>query len=559
MPTLKVLDRPFSAQKPKPLNTAGKPPQTLQDAPQNVAIVQREKRLPVERKISPDRTVEETITDVPQAVELEMALLGAMIQEPENTIAQAALTLRVDSFASPVHGQIFQALCDMWDSGNKLDLLTFSQYLEDNKISSAVGGRAYVTQLFATTGGHVDAGFVQDYIRIIREKHLRRRTLRHAFALAKAAQHHNEESPIGLLRSFLGSYERLIQESEEQGGGFYDAAQLLNGHIPLKPPEIVRHVLYQGSKMILGGTSKARKTWALMDLAIAVSTGTQWWGFNTRRARVCYINLELPPWAFEERLQMICKKLGVKPAEQWLKILHLRGQAQSIEDFRRHYSLMLRSGHFGLLLLDPMYKLLGRRDENKAGDVASLCNEVDRITDETGAAIAFGGHFSKGNQAEKESIDRISGSGVFARDQDTIMTMTSHEDIDCYTVDTTLRVSPPIKQFVVRWEDPVFVRDDGKDPQQLRGSKGGRPKKWTEKDIIDEMGVGQGWKTVKLQKHLKEEFNMSAARFYVLWEDLRNHSKIRVNEEGLWFRTSLSQPSSESSESSESDSLSQPL
>lgn len=38
-----------------------------------------------------------------------------------------------------------------------------------------------------------------------------------------------------------------------------------------------------------------------------------------------------------------------------------------------------------------------------------------RLTVETGAGVAFGSHFSKGNQIQKESIDRISGSGVFAR------------------------------------------------------------------------------------------------------------------------------------------------
>jgi len=34
----------------------------------------------------------------------------------------------------------------------------------------------------------------------------------------------------------------------------------------------------------------------------------------------------------------------------------------------------------------------------------------------TGAAVGFGAHYSKGNQAGKEAIDRVSGSGVFARD-----------------------------------------------------------------------------------------------------------------------------------------------
>src|ERR1051325_5990145 len=34
------------------------------------------------------------------------------------------------------------------------------------------------------------------------------------------------------------------------------------------------------------------------------------------------------------------------------------------------------------------------------------------------AAVALAGHFTKGNASAKEAIDRISGSGVFARDPD---------------------------------------------------------------------------------------------------------------------------------------------
>jgi hypothetical protein len=530
---LKVKPDPPPGPKLKLKDAPQEPPATPQAAAEIVKAEQPVQTRAVTRKTKPDRTVEETIADVPQALEIEMALLGAMINEPQNTIAQAALMLRVDSFASPVHGKIFQALCDMWDSGSKLDLVTFSQYLEDTKIADEVGGRQYVTQLVRDTSG---AAFIDDYSKIIREKYLFRRMIRHAFALAGAAQKQTDRGALDVLTSFAGSYGHLLEEGQGMREiGFYDAAHLLNGELPVKPPQVVHHVLYQGSKMILGGTSKARKTWVLMALALAVSTGTPWWGFHTTKRRVCYVNLELPHWAFHERLQLIAKQLGVKPEEGWLRELNLRGHALSIEELRRRYSLMLKSGHFGFLILDPMYKLLGHRDENKAGDIASLCNEVDRIADETGAAIAFAGHFSKGNQSQKESIDRISGSGVFSRDQDTIMTMTSHEDIDCYAVETTLRVSPPISQFVVRWEDPLFMRDEDKNPQSLRG-KSGAPRKWTEKDILDEMRVGEGWKASKLQKYMADEGGMSKGSFYSIWEKLKKGQKISVDQENLWYR-----------------------
>ena len=46
---------------------------------------------------------------------------------------------------------------------------------------------------------------------------------------------------------------------------------------------------------------------------------------------------------------------------------------------------------------------------------------------QSGAAILYAAHFSKGNQAGKDAIDRISGSGVFGRDADTLIILTKHE------------------------------------------------------------------------------------------------------------------------------------
>jgi len=116
---------------------------------------------------------------------------------------------------------------------------------------------------------------------------------------------------------------------------------------------------------------------------------------------------------------------------------------------------------FSLIIIDPVYKGLGDRDENRAGDVASLLNEVERLSVTSGAAVAFGAHFAKGNAAGKEAIDRISGSGVFARDPDTILTMTPHQHPGCYVIESSLRNLPGKDPFVVEWEFPLFLlRDD---------------------------------------------------------------------------------------------------
>ncbi len=95
-------------------------------------------------------------------------------------------------------------------------------------------------------------------------------------------------------------------------------------------------------------------------------------------------------------------------------------------------------------------------------------NSVEALAVKTGAAVAFGVHYSKGNQASKDAIDRVSGSGVFARDPDSLLNFTKHEEADCYTVEATLRNFPPLDPFVVRWKYPLFTRDTGLDPAALK-------------------------------------------------------------------------------------------
>jgi RecA-family ATPase len=53
--------------------------------------------------------------------------------------------------------------------------------------------------------------------------------------------------------------------------------------------------------------------------------------------------------------------------------------------------------------------------------MAEFCNYFDRIAKDCGCAIVYCHHHSKGGQGDKRSMDRASGSGVFARDPDAMI------------------------------------------------------------------------------------------------------------------------------------------
>ena len=255
-----------------------------------------------------------------------------------------------------------------------------------------------------------------------------------------------------------------------------DLPPILPGHAFMgqpepEPPQLIEGVLHQGAKMVLGGPSKARKSWSLIDLMLSVAAGEPWWGFPTRPGRALYLNFELPAFALQYRITRIAAAKGITNFTGF-DIWNLRGHATDFSALIPKILGRIRDTGYALILIDPIYKGLGSRNENDAGDIASLLNEVEQLAVKSGAAAVFGAHFSKGNQAGKESIDRIGGSGVFARDPDVILTMTPHEEAEAHVIDLTLRALPPVPPFVVRWNESLFVTDREADPARLKAVQG---------------------------------------------------------------------------------------
>jgi len=197
---------------------------------------------------------------------------------------------------------------------------------------------------------------------------------------------------------------------------------------PVLPNLLIEGLLHQGSKLSLGGASKAFKTWTLLNIGICVSTGSTLFGYETVKAKVLYINFEIQAPFMHQRYNTLCLSRLIFPDPGFFDIWNLRGKSAPYSVIIPKIIRRARERGYGLIIIDPSYKLFdANADENSAVDVTNIMNGFDRVANETGAAVAFGAHFAKGNAAQKEAIDRVSGSGVFARDPDSILTFTKHE------------------------------------------------------------------------------------------------------------------------------------
>ena len=198
-------------------------------------------------------------------------------------------------------------------------------------------------------------------------------------------------------------------------------ADIFDNPPPLKP-ELIAGILRQGHKMLLVSSSKAGKTFALIELAIAIAEGRRWLGFRCERGRVLYLNMELDEASFDDRVIRVYNALDIKNKNlENIDIVHLRGKIEKLEKLVPQINRTIKGKEYAAVILDPTYKL-GIGDENAAEQVTAFCNAIDKIAN-TGASVIYAHHHSKGAQGAKASMDRASGSGVFARDADALLDM----------------------------------------------------------------------------------------------------------------------------------------
>lgn len=252
------------------------------------------------------------------------------------------------------------------------------------------------------------------------------------------------------------------------------------------PMVLIEQLLAKGWIGLLAGASKSYKSWLALQLALAISKGGSWLGFQCRKSRVLYVDYELSHSSLTNRMVKLCRqeaqgeavledddqefdsdndwdpnefirKYGPLHGPDFLVMgqdFHRKNQVAAILDSIRRMKdpasafiegertanvkkegrrdevnvpddeVGLYSGMYDLIIIDPLYMLLNGRDENSATEMVAVFEEIRKLQKYTGAAILINTHFRKGPRDWRtSSTDRISGSGVFARYPDLILTL----------------------------------------------------------------------------------------------------------------------------------------
>lgn len=322
-----------------------------------------------------------------------------------------------------------------------------------------------------------------------------------------------------------------VKQPVDQWPPIKSYAQLMREKLD-EPDVLIEGILHRGGKLLLGAGSKSYKSWGLIDLGVSMHAGIEWWGHKCNKSKVLFINFEIHEWSFKNRLADVSKARGLTDEQvNDFDVWTLRGHAADLTLIRPLIEKHIDGKGYQAIILDPNYMLMGERDENSAGDMASLMNEFEALAVRHNLSVILSHHFSKGNKSGSEAIDRFSGSGVFARNPDSLVVLTAHEeDEKSFTCEMTLRNFPPVDSFVVQWHYPLFKTNFNLNPDKLK--RPGAHKSIDDDRFLKEMG-SKDWQAGDLTRHIMEKCKVSESTAYRYLKRLTKAKKILLSN-GLY-------------------------
>lgn len=102
----------------------------------------------------------------PQDLEAERSVLGALMLDKEAIIKVADL-IKPSDFYQPAHAKIFDAIFELFEKGEPIDVLSVNKKLKDNNQLNEVGGASYLTDIINSVP---TASHIAYYAKIVRQK-----------------------------------------------------------------------------------------------------------------------------------------------------------------------------------------------------------------------------------------------------------------------------------------------------------------------------------------------------------------------------------------------------
>jgi replicative DNA helicase len=383
----------------------------------------------------------------PHNMEAEMAVLGAILLDGE-AIVTAMERVSGDDFYRSAHQYIFEAMVELFQEEEPVDLITLTARLQNKQQLDDVGGVIYLTELAnaVPTAANVDY-----YAQIVEEKSLLRRLIRTATQIVTNGFGGSDD--VGQM---LSEAERRIMEVSQRrsGSGFisirdvlmevFDKVEYLYSHkggttgIPSGFPDLDKMTSgFQRSDLIIvAARPSVGKT--AFALNVAQNVGVR------AKETVAIFSLEMGAAQLVQRI--ICAeanidagrmRTGFLEPDDWSKLTMAIGTLSeaniyiddsanvTVADIRARCRRLKREKGLGMILIDYLQLISGKgkAGENRQQEVSEISRTLKQIARELDVPVIALSQLSRGveqRQDKRPMMSDLRESGSIEQDADIV-------------------------------------------------------------------------------------------------------------------------------------------
>ena len=382
----------------------------------------------------------------PQNIEAEQAVLGAIFLNTD-ALADAMEYVEADDFYRRAHQILFQAMVDLNNDGEAIDVLTVQNYLTTNNQLDDVGGVAYIAELATSVPTAANAGY---YAKIVEEKSMLRRLISTATNIITQANNGDDDVP-----SLLDSAERQIMDVSERRNrsGFREIKDVLNETLsdidrlsqqseditglPTGYREFDKMTagLQPDNLIILAARPAVGKTAFALNIAQNVATSTD--------TSVAIFSLEMSAESLVNR--MLCAegsinanhlRTGQLDEGEWQNLIVAMGALSNTSIFiddtpgikmaeirAKCRRLAKEKGNLGLVVIDYLQLIEGSNKESRQQEVSEISRQLKKLAKELSVPILALSQLSRGveqRQDKRPVLSDIRESGSIEQDADIV-------------------------------------------------------------------------------------------------------------------------------------------
>ena len=382
----------------------------------------------------------------PQNIEAEQAVLGAVFLSPD-ALADAMEFVEAKDFYRRAHQLLFQAMIDLNDDGEAIDVLTVNNRLEMNNQLDDVGGVAYIAELASSVPTAANVGY---YAKLVAEKAVLRRVIAAATNIITQAKEQDE--PVA---DILESAERQIMEVAENRtqSGFKEISKVLTDSLDeidklsqqdeditglatgYKDFDHMTAGLQPDNLIILAARPAVGKTAFALNIAQNIGTSTD--------KTIALFSLEMSAESLVNR--MLCAegsisanhlRTGQLDEQEWANLIVAVGALSKtsiyIDDTpgikmseirAKSRRLAKEKGDLGLIVIDYLQLIEGSNKESRQQEVSEISRQLKKLSKELSVPIIALSQLSRGveqRQDKRPVLSDIRESGSIEQDADIV-------------------------------------------------------------------------------------------------------------------------------------------